>query len=109
MKLLILPYDFGGTRRGEIRVLFNGFGNLVACFVALDTASKTAGITVQGVERNRLKSGACVKIRGSVSDVKAAMEAGIAAGSRYGTLTASTVIPSPTEDTETALQMTIKK
>ena len=48
--------------------------NLVACFVALDTASKTAGITVQGVERNRLKSGACVKIRGSVSDVKAAME-----------------------------------
>jgi microcompartment protein CcmL/EutN len=83
--------------------------NLVACFVALDTASKTAGITVQGVERNRLKSGACVKIRGSVSDVKAAMEAGIAAGSWYGTLTASTVIPSPTEDTETALQMTINK
>ncbi len=83
--------------------------NLVACFVALDTASKTADITVQGVERNRLKSGACVKIRGTISDVRAAMEAGIAAGSRYGSLTASTVIPSPTQDTEIALEMTINK
>ena len=83
--------------------------NLVACFVALDTASKTADITVQGVERNRLKSGACVKIRGTISDVRAAMEAGIAAGSRYGSLTASTVIPSPTQDTEIALERTINQ
>ena len=43
--------------------------NLVACFVALDAASKAANVTIQSVERNRLKSGACVKIRGSVSDV----------------------------------------
>ena len=42
--------------------------NLVACFVALDAASKAANVTIQSVERNRLKSGACVKIRGSVSD-----------------------------------------
>ncbi|MCF0134623.1 MAG: BMC domain-containing protein, partial [Blautia sp.] len=49
--------------------------NLVACFVALDAASKTADVQIQSVERNRLKSGACVKIRGSISDVKAAMEA----------------------------------
>lgn len=48
--------------------------SLGACYVALDMAAKTANITVQGVERNRLKSGACVKIRGSISDVKAAME-----------------------------------
>ena len=45
--------------------------NLVACFVALDAASKAANVTIQSVERNRLKSGACVKIRGSVSDVNA--------------------------------------
>ena len=38
--------------------------NLVACFVALDAASKAANVTIQSVERNRLKSGACVKIRG---------------------------------------------
>ena len=42
--------------------------NLVACFVALDAASKAANVTIQSVERNRLKSGACVKIRGSVSE-----------------------------------------
>ena len=32
--------------------------NLVACFVALDAASKAANVQIQGVERNRLKSGA---------------------------------------------------
>ena len=48
--------------------------NLVACFVALDAASKAANVKIQSVERNRLKSGACVKMRGSVSDVNAAME-----------------------------------
>ena len=31
--------------------------NLVACFVALDAASKAANVTIQSVERNRLKSG----------------------------------------------------
>ena len=46
------------------------------CFVALDAAAKAADVKIQGVERNRLKSGACVKMRGSVSDVKAAMEGG---------------------------------
>ena len=40
--------------------------NLVACFVALDAASKAANVRIQSVERNRLKSGACVKMRGSV-------------------------------------------
>ena len=50
------------------------------CFVALDAAAKAADVKIQGVERNRLKSGACVKMRGSVSDVKAAMEAALDAG-----------------------------
>jgi len=36
--------------------------NLVACFVALDAASKAANVKIQSVERNRLKSGACVKM-----------------------------------------------
>ena len=44
--------------------------SLGACYIALDAAAKTANISVQGVERNRLKSGACVKIRGGISDVK---------------------------------------
>ncbi|MCD8155753.1 MAG: BMC domain-containing protein [Clostridiales bacterium] len=82
---------------------------LVACFVALDAAAKTANVKIQSVERNRLKSGACVKIRGSVSDVTAAVEAAIAAGEPYGRLVSHTVIASPTADTETALAMTINK
>ena len=60
--------------------------NLVACFVALDAASKAANVKIQSVERNRLKSGACV-----------------------GKVVSHTVIASPSEDTEIALKMTINK
>ena len=50
--------------------------NLVACFVALDAASKAANVKIQSVERNRLKSGACVKMRGSI-DSEAPGQGGI--------------------------------
>lgn len=83
--------------------------NLVACFVALDAASKAANVKIQGVERNRLKSGACVKMRGSVSDVNAAMDAALETAKHFGKIVNHTVIASPTSDTETALQMTINK
>ena len=83
--------------------------NLVACYVALDAASKAAAVSVQSVERNRLKSGACVKLRGRVSDVKAAMEAGLAAAAPYGKVTHQSVIAAPAEGTDLALQMTIGK
>lgn len=83
--------------------------NLVACYVALDSASKTSDIMVQSVERNRLKSGACVKIRGNISDVKAAMEAAIRVASEHGKVTAHTVIAAPTEGTDIAMKMTINK
>lgn len=83
--------------------------NLVACFVALDAASKAANVKIQGVERNRLKSGACVKMRGSVSDVNAAMEVALAVAKSLANIVHHTVIASPTEDTETALAMTINK
>ena len=45
-----------------------------ACFVALDAAAKAADVKIQAVERNRLGAGACVKMRGNVSNVNAAME-----------------------------------
>ena len=35
-----------------------------------DAAAKAAGVKIQSVERNRLGAGACVKMRGSISDVK---------------------------------------
>ena len=83
--------------------------NLVACFVALDAAAKAANVTIQSVERNRLKSGACVKMRGSVSDVNAAMEVALEAAKPLGQVVIHTVIASPTADTETALAMTVNK
>ena len=82
--------------------------NLVACFVALDAASKAANVTIQSVERNRLKS-ACVKIRGSVSDVNAAMEVALETAKPLGKIVSHTVIASPSADTEVALKMTINK
>lgn len=83
--------------------------NLVACFVALDAASKAANVKIQSVERNRLKSGACVKIRGSVSDVTAAMEVALETAKPLGNLVSHTIIASPTSDTELAAKMTINK
>ena len=83
--------------------------NLVAAFVALDAASKAADVSIQGVERNRLKCGACVKMRGDISSVNAAMEVAVATASRLGKVTASTVIASPSEGTEVATVMTINK
>lgn len=80
-----------------------------ACFVALDAAAKAANIRIQSVERNRLGAGACVKMRGSISDVKAAMEAALKTAEPIAKITASTVIASPDEGTEIAAAMTIQK
>lgn len=80
-----------------------------ACFVALDAAAKTASVKIQGVERNRLSAGACVKMRGNVSEVRAAMEAALDAAAPISKIVYHTVIAAPTADTEKALAMTIKK
>lgn len=80
-----------------------------ACFVALDAAAKAANIKVQAVERNRLGAGACVKIRGTVSDVKAAMEAALAKASPIAKIVSHTIIAAPDEGTEAAVTMTINK
>lgn len=83
--------------------------SLCACFVALDAATKAADVTIQGVERNRLKSGACVKMRGSVSDVNAAMEVALAEAERISKVVYHTIIASPSADTEAAIDATIFK
>ena len=80
-----------------------------ACFVALDAAAKAANVKIQSVERNRLGAGACVKMRGSVSDVNAAMEAALAAAAPIAKITAHTVIAAPDAGTEVAAAMTINK
>ena len=77
-----------------------------ACFVALDAASKAANVRIQNIERNRLGAGACVKMRGSVSDVTAAMEAAIHVAEPISKVVSHTVIASPANDTEPAMYMT---
>lgn len=71
--------------------------------------SKSSSVKIQGVERNRLAAGACVKMRGSVSDVKAAMEAALDVARPLTKIVSHTVIASPSEDTEKAIAMTINK
>ena len=80
-----------------------------ACFVALDAAAKAADVRIQSVERNRLKAGACVKMRGTISDVNAAMEAELAVAPPISKIVAHTVIASPDPGTEIAAAMTINK
>ena len=80
-----------------------------ACFVALDAAAKAAGVKIQSVERNRLGAGACVKMRGSISDVNAAMEAALAVAEPIAKIVSHTVIAAPSEGTEVAAAMTINK
>ena len=80
-----------------------------ACFVALDAAAKAADVRIQSVERNRLAAGACVKIRGGISDVNAAMEPALNAASPIAKIVSHTVIAAPDEGTEVAAAMTINK
>ena len=80
------------------------------CFVALDAAAKAADVKIQSVERNRLKSGACVKMRGRIADVNAAMDAALNVARKRGAeIVSHTVIASPTEGTEISAEMTINK
>ena len=80
--------------------------SLAACFVALDAASKAANVKI---ERNRLGAGACVKMRGSVSDVTAAMDAALKVAEPLTKIFSHTIIASPAHDTEPAMYMTAGK
>ena len=77
----------------------------LSCFVALDAAAKAANVKIQGIERNRLKSGACVKMRGSVSDVTAAVEAAARRANEISGVITTYIIPRPEADTEKMLKL----
>lgn len=80
-----------------------------ACFVALDAAAKAADVKIQAVERNRLGAGACVKMRGTVSNVNAAMEAALCTAEPLSKIVSHTIIAAPSEETETAIKVTINR
>ena len=70
---------------------------LVAMIEAADAMVKTANVTLVGYER--IDAGLVTAIvRGEVGAVKAAVEAGAAAGRRVGTVVAVHIIPRPHEE-----------
>lgn len=83
--------------------------SLGACFIALDAASKAADVEIQGVERNRLRAAACVCIRGSISNVEAAMDAALQAAEPITDILSHTIIPSPVDDAENTIHSLIFK
>ena len=96
--------------------------SFAACFVALDAASKAANIRIQNIERNRLGAGAIKTVaktaswrleskdvRGSVSDVNAAMDVALRTAEPIAKVVSHTVIASPAHDTEPAMYMTANK
>lgn len=75
---------------------------LVAAIEAADAMVKAANVTLIGTEK--IGSGlVSVMVRGDVGAVKAAVEAGGAAGSRLGEIVATHVIPRPHNDVEKIL------
>ena len=75
---------------------------LVAAIEAADAMLKAANVTLVGTEK--IGSGlVSVMVRGDVGAVKAAVEAGGAAGSRLGEIIATHVIPRPHTDVEKIL------
>ena len=56
-----------------------------------------------------MSAGACVKMRGTVSDVKAAMEVALAKAAPIAKIVSHTIIAAPDTGTEAAVTMTINK
>jgi len=86
---------------------------LVAAFVAGDAACKAANVTIEAFDRNKpanadaLPVPLCilVKLRGSVSDVEMAMEAGEKAAMAVSGVVAKHIIARPDVDTEKMLRI----
>lgn len=71
---------------------------LVATFEAADAALKAANVTYKG--QHRVGNGmVALMFEGDVSAVKAAIDAGTAAGGKLGQIISSSVIARPHEDT----------
>jgi microcompartment protein CcmL/EutN len=76
---------------------------LTPAMVALDVMSKTASIRVVQAEINDFL-GVCIKIRGTVADVQAAIDAGHATASRMGGRPVIDVVSHPDPDAWTVIQ-----
>lgn len=81
---------------------------LVAAFSAADAGCKAANVHIETFDKNKPGNAdalpvpllVLIKFRGSVDDVKAALEAGEAAANRISGVVASHLIARPSEDVE---------
>ena len=84
---------------------------LVTAFAAADAACKAANVTIEALDKNKPANAenlelpllVLVKLRGSISDIEAAMEAGEKAAMTQGGVLSKHIIPRPTADTEKML------
>lgn len=80
---------------------------LVCAFLAADAGCKAANVTLEPFDKNKPANAdslpvpllVTIKFRGSVADVKAAVEAGRQMAEQTTGVVTSHVIPRPTEDT----------
>ena len=86
---------------------------LTAAFVAADAACKAANVKIDAFDHNKPANAeklpvpllVLVKIRGSIEDVRAAMEAGSEAAKRVSGVVTTHVIARPETDTEKLLKI----
>lgn len=89
----------------------------VAAFVAADAACKAANVTIEAFDNNKPLNAdklpvpliMLVKFRGSVADVRAAVEAAKEAANKISGVVTSHVIPRPEEDTTKLLKINCLK
>ena len=86
---------------------------LVAAFAACDAGAKAGNVTVEKFDKNKPANAdslpvpllVCVKFRGDVSDVQAAVDAALEAAKRVSGVVTYYVIPQVEEDTEKMLKL----
>ncbi|MCD8380371.1 MAG: BMC domain-containing protein [Lachnospiraceae bacterium] len=80
---------------------------LVCAFMAADAGCKAASVTLENFDKNKPANAdslpvpllVTIKFRGSISDVEAAMEAGIEMAKSVTGVVQHYIIPNPTDDT----------
>jgi microcompartment protein CcmL/EutN len=88
---------------------------LTAAFVAADAACKAANVTIEAFDNNKPANAdklpvpllMIVKLRGSVEDVRAAVEAGAEAAKKVSGVVTTHIIARPEEDTEKLLKINV--
>ena len=91
-----------GIKKGRAVGLLEVDG-VCAAFAAVDAAAKAGNIIVESMERTRQGCNVCIKMRGDVSSVQAAMDAAMEVAKQVSTVGVHSVIPTPADDTEKTL------